>query len=92
MTVVADVMARVGGAILGTAVSLAAFQPRTRKGFWRRVIVSIPTGIVCTFVPYHFLKIPDGPEGVVAASFIMSGAAWWAVGAVRRFVERFGLD
>lgn len=92
MTIAADVIARVGGAVLGTAVSLAAFKPRTRKEFWRRVFVSIPTGVVCTFVPYHFLKIPDGPEGVVAASFIMSGAAWWAVGAVRRFIDKAGLD
>lgn len=77
------------GSTIGAVVALVFSPPRTRRGFVRRLTVSIPVGILFSWVPPRFIEFPDTVEGMVAAAALMAFVAWWAMGTVRRLVEKF---
>lgn len=89
---VSMILAKLAGAVFGAIVALLVVMPRTRSGFWRRVAVSIPVGMILGFVPPLFFTFPDGVEGYIASSFVMSAGAWWIAGKARKMIQRYGED
>lgn len=84
-------IAKLVGAISGSAISLAYLLPRNRREAAIRLFVGVSTGFM--FGPWAAARMSalgfhgTEVENHLAGAALVSGVAWWGWGAVQRVLE-----
>lgn len=86
------IIAKAAGAIVGSIVALIFQPPKTWRGFWQRIAVSLPVGFIFSWVPPLMVPFPEGAEGLIASASLMSFCAWWIIGKLKGMIQRYGED
>lgn len=77
------------GAGIGAAVSVVFMPPET----WRQFFVRVAVAAICGFIFAHIVADAAGwshsAENMIAAAFIASFGAWWALGALIRTINHW---
>jgi hypothetical protein len=75
---------KAAGAAIGAVLALVFVPPRSILGFLKRLIVSIPAGIIFSTDVRNWLGFDPGWEGLVASACLAAFASWWVAGTIIR--------
>lgn len=85
-----SLIAKISGVLFGTILSLVFVPPRTLSGLIRRTTVSIIAGGPLGYaIIWKMQWVPDY-EGLQTAYCLGAAMSWWAAGAGKRLIERWG--
>lgn len=83
----AEILVRLFGAIIGSALALVFWPPRSRSGFLRRGGAGMVAGMVFTGYVHDRIGFSDDLEGVLQAACATAFVAWFVMGATVRIAK-----
>lgn len=82
-----QMLIRVAGSVSGSIFALVYEPPRSRLGLYRRLVISLPSGVIFADGVREALHMSETWMNLCAGATIASGMAWVALGAGIRFVK-----
>lgn len=82
-----QMLIRVAGSVSGSIFALVYEPPRSRLGLYRRLVVSVPSGIIFGDWVRETLKMTDTWFNMCAACTIAAGLSWFAIGTGIRIIK-----
>lgn len=76
-----QMLIRVAGSVSGSIFALVYEPPRSRLGLYRRLVVSLPAGIIFADWTRETLHMAETWMNLCASATIAAGLAWFAIGA-----------
>lgn len=83
----AQMLIRVSGSMAGSMFALVYEPPRSRLGLYRRVVVSIPSGVIFADWARETLKMAETWFNICASATIAAMISWFAIGTLIRLAK-----
>jgi hypothetical protein len=84
-----SIAAKIIGVAAGSALALVFDPPRTRSGFFRRLVASVLAGGVFGHVVLAFAEWTDTWENIVAAWCLAAFCSWSGMTVLTRVVQAY---